>query len=371
MSIQTELDRIISLVHESHEKAQAKGGTTTTPLLANLPGVIESIPQGVELPTLTNPGSASDLLSGKQLINADGNVVTGNIATKAASDLTASGATVTVPAGYYASQATKSVATATQATPSVSIDSAGKITASATQTAGYVVAGTKTGTKQLTTQAAKTITPSTSSQTAVAKNVYTTGAVTVAAIPSTYVKPTATKGATTYTPTTSNQTIAAGTYCSGVQTIKGDANLVAGNIKSGVSIFGVAGSYEGSGGSGGGDAVETCTVTFDNISWDCPIVVVSAIVVENGIYQTYINFSDSVDQLYTITIPNVVCGSEIGLGSCFYAGYGVAPYIEISGTASFNSWKWLSGVNTTFMTMTFTAPSVPNENCTISFAGNV
>lgn len=52
-----------------------------------------------------------------------------------------------------------------------------------------------------------------------------------------------TKGATTYTPKTTNQTIASGTYLTGVQTIKGDANLVAGNIKSGVSIFGVAGSY--------------------------------------------------------------------------------------------------------------------------------
>lgn len=101
-------------------------------------------------------------------------------------DLTASGATVTVPAGYYATQATKSVATATQATPSVSIDSEGNITASATQAAGYVSAGTKTGTKQLTTQAAKTITPSTSEQTAIAAGTYASGAVTVAAIPSDY-----------------------------------------------------------------------------------------------------------------------------------------------------------------------------------------
>lgn len=60
-----------------------------------------------------------------------------------------------------------------------------------------------------------------------------------------------TKGAATITPGTSDQTIASGQYLTGAQTVKGDANLVAGNIKSGVSIFGVAGSFEGSGGSGG------------------------------------------------------------------------------------------------------------------------
>ena len=49
-------------------------------------------------------------------------------------------------------------------------------------------------------------------------------------------------GATTYTPKTSNQTIASGKYLSGVQTIKGDANLIASNIIKGKSIFGVAGS---------------------------------------------------------------------------------------------------------------------------------
>ena len=94
----------------------------------------------------------------------------------------------------------------------------------------------------------KTVTPTTSTQTVKPDSGYDgLSQITVAAIPSTYVKPTTTKAATTYTPTTSNQTIAAGTYCSGVQTIKGDANLVADNIKSGVSIFGVAGSYESSG----------------------------------------------------------------------------------------------------------------------------
>ena len=50
------------------------------------------------------------------------------------------------------------------------------------------------------------------------------------------------KGAETYTPTTSDQTIPSGQYLSGAQTIKGDANLTAVNIASGVTIFGVAGS---------------------------------------------------------------------------------------------------------------------------------
>lgn len=50
------------------------------------------------------------------------------------------------------------------------------------------------------------------------------------------------KAAATYTPTTSDQTIAADQYLSGAQTIKGDANLQAQYIKSGISIFGVSGS---------------------------------------------------------------------------------------------------------------------------------
>ena len=159
---------------------------------------------GVELPTLSSPGSAADLRSGKQLIDADGNTVTGTMVD------------VVVP------------------TPSISVSSAGLITASATQSSGYTPGGTKSGTKQLTTRAAQTITPG-----------------------------------------TSNKTIASNIYLTGTQTIKGDSNLVAGNIKKGVSIFGVAGSYEGDGGgdSGGGLpagvsalVAGTVTPTEDNTS---------------------------------------------------------------------------------------------------------
>ena len=69
-----------------------------------------------------------------------------------------------------------------QATPTITVDTAGKITAAATQTAGIVPAGTKSATKQLTIQAGKTVTPSISAQTAVASQRFTTGDVKVAAV---------------------------------------------------------------------------------------------------------------------------------------------------------------------------------------------
>lgn len=48
----------------------------------------------------------------------------------------------------------------------------------------------------------------------------------------------------TITPSTSNKTIASGQYLNGEQTIQGDTNLVASNILSGKSIFGVAGTLK-------------------------------------------------------------------------------------------------------------------------------
>lgn len=202
-------------------------------------------------------------------------------------------------------QALQSKALTSQAAPEISVSSNGLITA---------IAGTKLSTQQLAFQPAKTITPSAASQIAVSGGYYTGGDITVAAvptqsktvtptstvqnvtpdsgkflskvtvnvvptqsktitptsstqdvtpdsgkflskvtinaIPSTYVQPTATKTATTYTPTTTAQTIASGTYLTGTQTIAGDSNLVAGNIKSGVSIFGVSGTLVESSGSG-------------------------------------------------------------------------------------------------------------------------
>lgn len=116
----------------------------------------------------------------------------------------------------------------------------------------------------------KTVSPSESAQTIKADNGYDgLSQVTVNAVSRTYVGSGVTKKSTaTYTPSTSNQTIAASQYLSGAQTIKGDANLVAGNIKSGVSIFGVTGTYAGGGSSGGSgnNNVEAYAITDTNPS---------------------------------------------------------------------------------------------------------
>lgn len=53
------------------------------------------------------------------------------------------------------------------------------------------------------------------------------------------------KEESTIVPNTSDQTIAAGTHLTGLITIKGDPNLIAENIKQGISIFGITGTYNG------------------------------------------------------------------------------------------------------------------------------
>lgn len=117
---------------------------------------------------------------------------------------------------------------------------------------------------------AKTVTPSESTQTVSPDSGYDgLSKVTVNAISSTYIGSDVTKkNAATYIPKTTDQSIASGQYLSGTQTIKDDANLVAGNIKSGVNIFGVTGTYAAGGSSGGSgnNNVEAYAVTDTNPS---------------------------------------------------------------------------------------------------------
>lgn len=72
------------------------------------------------------------------------------------------------------------------------------------------------------------------------------------------------QAAQTITPGTTDKTIASGKYLSGTQTIKGDSKLVASNIKSGISIFGVTGTYTGSSsGSSSGSGLPNTIIAGD------------------------------------------------------------------------------------------------------------
>ena len=137
-----------------------------------------------------------------------------------------------------------------------------------TSASGLKVTGTHECASSSPTLQSKSVTPSESEQTVSPDGGYDgLSSVTVGAVSNTYIGSGVTKkSAQTYTPGTADQTIAAGQYLSGAQTIKGDANLVAGNIKSGVSIFGVAGTYVGSGGSDGGIQAQHITSADEAIT---------------------------------------------------------------------------------------------------------
>ena len=72
------------------------------------------------------------------------------ITKRSSTDLSASGATVTAPAGYYGSSATKTVASGTEGTPTATKGTVSNhqvsVTPSVTNTAGYISGSTKTGT---------------------------------------------------------------------------------------------------------------------------------------------------------------------------------------------------------------------------------
>ena len=78
------------------------------------------------------------------------NYVGSGVTRRDSTDLSASGATVTVPSGYYSAQASKSVASGTAGTPTATKGTVSNhsvsVTPSVTNTTGYITGSTKTGT---------------------------------------------------------------------------------------------------------------------------------------------------------------------------------------------------------------------------------
>ena len=183
-------------------------------------------------------GGSNYMMEGAVTVNAiPSNYVGSGITQRDSTDLSANGATVTAPSGYYASQATKTISSGSASAPS---------------TISGTSASVSTGTNTLTLSKTVSVTPTVSagyvsSGTATNSSVSLTASVT-------------TKGATNHYATTSDQTIASGTYLTGTQTIKAlsQTNLSAENIKSGTTItinngntnvWSVLGTYTGGGGT--------------------------------------------------------------------------------------------------------------------------
>lgn len=226
---------------------KTKKGSNSNIIPRDFADEISSIQTGTDTSDAT--ATANDILLGKTAY-VDNVKISGNIPTKTQNDLEVSGATVTTPSGYYATSASKSVASGSvsvgnssfTANPTISVNTStgvvsasvsGSTSVSPTVSAGYVSSGTS-GTISVSGSATQNLN---------------------------------TLSATTYTPGTVDQTIPSGQFLTGTQTIKGDANLIADNIKKDVSIFGVTGSYEASGGDTGLTVVQTGdTITFEVVS---------------------------------------------------------------------------------------------------------
>lgn len=195
-------------------------GTATAP--TSISGTTASVSTGTNTLTLTKTVSVTPRVTTAGYISS-GTAGNSSVSLTASVPIdptpTASGATVTIPTGYYTEQKTKSVSSGSATGPSSLSGSSATIT-----TGTNTLTLTKTGITTTPTVSAGYI----SSATASTASVSLTANVT-------------TKGAATITPGTSNQTISSGTYLTGTQTIAGDADLVSGNILSTANIFGVQG----------------------------------------------------------------------------------------------------------------------------------
>ena len=187
-----------------------------------------------------------------------------SISQRDSTDLTASGATITAPAGYYGTAASKSVATMTLPT-AASATSSGTSKATISRstsdqyinipvgyndTAAYytisaVANGSATGPTSIT-QSSATLSTGTNTLTLTKQNVPTTPTVTAGYVSSatastatvSLTASVTTKAAATYYPSTSDQTIPASQYLTGAQTIKAVvvSGLDASKILSGTTV---------------------------------------------------------------------------------------------------------------------------------------
>ena len=136
-----------SLLDDLADAIAVKSGENTPMTIAEMTTAVGNISTGID--TSDANATASDIRSGKSGY-VNGVKVNGSVTSRNSTSLSASGDTVTVPAGIYDAQATKSVASGTAGTPTATKGTVSNhsvtVTPSVTNTAGYISGGTKTGT---------------------------------------------------------------------------------------------------------------------------------------------------------------------------------------------------------------------------------
>lgn len=221
------LQEVINQKEDLAENLTAKGveAESTETLNSLVPKVLDIVTEGIDTSDAT--ATASDILLNKTAYISDGSKVTGTIISKSAQTYTPSKSDQTINSGQYLS-----------GDQTISGDA---YLVSANIKSGINIFGVSGAVNVIDTTMATG--QATASDILVNKSAFVNGSKVDGTITS--------KAAQTYTPSTIDQTILLGQYLSGDQTIEGSATLLPSNIKSGVSIFGVEGTYTGGGGGGG------------------------------------------------------------------------------------------------------------------------
>ena len=226
------------------------------------------------LPAPQTEGTATQVLIGYDVYNHYGQLISGTMANNGTwnSTLDDSTISVTIPSGYHSGSGKVSHTTVAVPNPTFSFDASTRtVTASGSWTKGYTTNNSYSNTYTVAAGSLGNYSWSNSSNSTTLTLTATYPNFTAGYISSvSNVTRTFTLQSATITPSATQQVVTptSGNHYINSVTVSGDANLVAGNIKNGVSIFGITGSYTGTNISNQNKTVTPSTsqqtVTYDS-----------------------------------------------------------------------------------------------------------